>query len=91
MLKPVIMIVFGCVIPIFICISGYGHIAPKTISGQMFCIVYSLLGIPILLVFMAKIGDALADLSRWTYRFVLKGSFINDVTPSRGVVKDFVM
>ena len=50
-------------------VPGYGHIFPRTIAGKMFCIVYALVGIPILLVFMAKIGDLMADGFRWTYRF----------------------
>jgi len=35
----------------------------------MFCIFYALIGIPLLLVFMAKIGDAMAVGLRWIYRF----------------------
>jgi len=46
---------------------GYGHIAPKTIEGKMFCIGYSLIGIPLLLVFMAQIGDWMAESFRWLY------------------------
>ena len=52
-------------------VPGYGHIFPRTIAGKMFCIVYALVGIPILLVFMAKIGDLMGDGFRWTYRFEL--------------------
>jgi potassium channel subfamily K protein 2/potassium channel subfamily K protein 4 len=47
---------------------GYGHIAPKTTAGKMFCIVYALIGIPILLIFMAKMGDMMAGAFRWMYR-----------------------
>ena len=53
----------------FFTFSGYGNISPKTIAGQMFCIMYALIGIPLLLVFMAKIGDAMAVGVRWVYRF----------------------
>jgi hypothetical protein len=34
----------------------------------MFCIIYALVGIPILLIFMAKIGDMMAGAFRWMYR-----------------------
>ena len=34
---------------------GYGHIAPQTINGRLFCIVYSIIGIPLLLVFMSQV------------------------------------
>ena len=46
---------------------GYGHISPKTFAGKLFCILYSLIGIPLLLVFMANIGDLMANGVRWMY------------------------
>jgi hypothetical protein len=48
---------------------GYGHIAPKTIEGKVLSVIYALVGIPLLLVFMAKIGDRMAIGFRWTYRY----------------------
>ena len=36
---------------------GYGHIAPQTMEGKIFCIMYSLIGIPLLLVFMTQVLD----------------------------------
>jgi hypothetical protein len=35
----------------------------------MFCIGYALVGIPLLLVFMANVGDLMAVAFRWIYRF----------------------
>ena len=46
---------------------GYGHIAPKTVGGKMFCLLYALVGIPIMIVFTASIGDLMADALRWIY------------------------
>jgi len=46
---------------------GYGHISPKTFQGRLFCMLYSLIGIPLLLVFMAQIGDMMANAFRWLY------------------------
>ena len=43
---------------------------PKTTAGKMFCIGYALIGIPLLLVFMANIGDLMAVAFRWIYRSV---------------------
>jgi len=50
---------------------GYGHIAPQTINGRLFCIVYSIIGIPLLLVFMSQIGDWMAKSFRWLYSRML--------------------
>jgi len=50
---------------------GYGHIAPATTSGRLFCILYSLIGIPLLLVFMSQIGDWMAISFRWLYSRIL--------------------
>ena len=49
--------------------TGYGHISPKTFYGQMFCIFYNLIGVPLLLVFLANIGDVLANAFRYVYRY----------------------
>jgi len=50
---------------------GYGHISPSTTNGQIFCIFYSLIGIPLLLVFMSQIGDWMAITFRWLYSRIL--------------------
>jgi len=39
---------------------GYGHIAPRTFNGKMTFIVYTILGLPIVMVFLAHIGDSMA-------------------------------
>ena len=46
---------------------GYGHIFPTTFYGKLFCMIYSIVGIPLLLVFMADIGDLLAKGVRYSY------------------------
>jgi len=50
---------------------GYGHISPGTTNGKIFCIFYSLIGIPLLLVFMTQIGDWMAVTFRWLYSRIL--------------------
>uniref|UniRef100_A0A6A7G7E2 TWiK family of potassium channels protein 7-like n=2 Tax=Hirondellea gigas TaxID=1518452 RepID=A0A6A7G7E2_9CRUS len=40
---------------------GYGHISPLTFYGQMYCIIYALVGCPLLLLFLANIGDAMGN------------------------------
>ena len=51
----------------FLIFVGYGHIAPKTVGGKMFCLLYALIGIPLMIVFSGHIGDLMADGFRWLY------------------------
>lgn len=46
---------------------GYGNIAPKTQWGRMVCIAYAILGIPLMLVALASIGEIMANIFRYTY------------------------
>merc|ERR1719238_939146 len=50
---------------------GYGHISPKTTNGKMFCIIYALIGIPLMLVFMGTIGGWMAKTFTWFYSRLL--------------------
>ncbi|XP_018007165.1 potassium channel subfamily K member 18 isoform X2 [Hyalella azteca] len=46
---------------------GYGYVYPKSFNGQVYCIIYACLGVPIMLVFLANIGDFLANAFRYVY------------------------
>ncbi|XP_033629154.1 uncharacterized protein LOC117291514 [Asterias rubens] len=49
------------------CLTGYGHIAPVTIPGQIFCIIYALGGIPLMLLVLTNVGRVLANVARLLY------------------------
>ncbi|XP_023275515.1 potassium channel subfamily K member 5-like [Seriola lalandi dorsalis] len=40
---------------------GYGNVAPKTIGGRVFCILYGLCGIPLCLVWISELGSFFGD------------------------------
>ncbi|GAB6032400.1 hypothetical protein CHUAL_011038 [Chamberlinius hualienensis] len=46
---------------------GYGHITPKTELGMIFTILYAVLGIPLLFLFLANIGDIMAKSFKFGY------------------------
>ena len=42
--------------------TGYGHISPSTVGGQIFCIFYALLGIPLCGILLSALGDRLCKI-----------------------------
>ena len=48
----------------------YGHISPKTDWGKIVLMIYSTLGIPLMLVFLANIGNVVAAAYKKTYQTV---------------------
>ncbi|XP_030060566.1 potassium channel subfamily K member 18 [Microcaecilia unicolor] len=46
---------------------GYGHISPATDVGKFACIVYAAVGIPLMLLVLADLGDILASTLTYTY------------------------
>ena len=65
---------------------GYGHICPKSFEGQLFTIIYALVGMPLLMLFLGNVGNAMGDGIKYSYsrmccRFVVKPRntfFMND-------------
>lgn len=49
--------------------AGYGNLAPSTEAGQVFCVFYALVGIPLNVVFLNHLGTGLrahlTALERW--------------------------
>jgi len=50
---------------------GYGHIAPKTVTGMVVTMIYALIGIPLTLLTITNIGRAMATSFRFLYRNLL--------------------
>ena len=48
-------------------LPGYGHIAPTTILGKLLTMVYTIIGIPLFLLYISSIGDIMATSFKWTY------------------------
>ncbi|GAU95111.1 hypothetical protein RvY_06786 [Ramazzottius varieornatus] len=46
---------------------GYGHVAPYTRTGKVATIIYAIIGIPLMLAFLANIGDLLARFFRMVF------------------------
>ena len=55
---------------VVITLIGYGHSTPRTISGKCFCILYSLIGIPIALIMFQSVGERLNSLISYLLRKV---------------------
>ncbi|KAF5403116.1 hypothetical protein PHET_03532 [Paragonimus heterotremus] len=47
--------------------ASYGHITPSTFWGRISCIIYGVIGIPMMLIYLAIIGNLLAKAFRIIY------------------------
>lgn len=47
---------------VVVTLIGYGHSTPRTVAGKCFCILYSLIGIPIALIMFQSVGERLNSL-----------------------------
>lgn len=46
---------------------GYGHIAPSTTVHRLECVAFTLIGLPLNVVFLANVGNAMADGFKYIY------------------------
>ncbi|XP_046387115.1 uncharacterized protein LOC124156551 [Ischnura elegans] len=54
---------------------GYGHLTPRTFWGKVATMAYALAGIPLMLLYMASVGDILASAFRYAYfNFLCRGA-----------------
>lgn len=53
-------------------VSGYGNLTPRTAGGKFATVFYALIGIPLMLLYMANVGDILATSFKFTYQKMCK-------------------
>ncbi|XP_070691593.1 potassium channel subfamily K member 5-like [Pempheris klunzingeri] len=59
---------------------GFGNVAPKTIGGRVFCILYGLCGIPLCLVWISELGSFFGDRAkRLSQVLIRKGVSVKNV------------
>ena len=47
--------------------SGYGNLTPRTNIGKLMTIFYAIIGIPLMFIYMANIGNILATSFKYLY------------------------
>lgn len=48
----------------FILLAGFGNLSPRTWFGQLFCVCYALVGIPMFGILLAGVGDHMGTVLR---------------------------
>jgi len=62
-------------------VSGYGHLAPATTEGRIFCMIFAFFGIPLNLMILKSIGDRINDVIHYVhYHITVQMSDGDDVT-----------
>ncbi|XP_032218968.2 potassium channel subfamily K member 15 [Nematostella vectensis] len=46
---------------------GYGHLAPSTLGGRIFCMIFALFGIPLNLMILKNLGDRIKDVIHYVH------------------------
>ncbi|PAV58653.1 hypothetical protein WR25_10040 [Diploscapter pachys] len=63
---------------------GYGHVAPVTFYGRLFCIVYGVIGVPFTLLTIADLGMFIMKIIRMIINYIKKGiSYVRKFINSR--------
>ncbi|KAK6750922.1 hypothetical protein RB195_002720 [Necator americanus] len=75
---------------------GYGHIAPETFYGRLFCIVYGLIGVPFTLLTVADLGMFLSVVLRKATNLIYDGlrsctGFFWKLRPVKSDEKDVIL
>lgn len=45
-------------------LTGFGNLSPRTKYGQLFCVCYALVGIPMFGILLAGVGDQMGTILR---------------------------
>ncbi|CAB1334798.1 unnamed protein product, partial [Coregonus sp. 'balchen'] len=54
---------------------GYGNVAPKTVGGRIFCILYGLCGIPLCLTWISELGSFFGDRAKRLGQVLIRKRF----------------
>lgn len=63
--------------------TGYGDIVPHTAEGKIACMLYAVIGIPLVLLCLANIGSFLATVYRFTWKHTNHMAYILVRSPKR--------
>lgn len=69
---------------------GYGHMSPQTWQGQLFCIFYSLIAIPVAGIMLLSVGNHVSLAIRVFIRF-LERTCLSSVKSGRAELKSFLV
>jgi len=74
-LKLIIRIIVDCTTDHFLvgCVSGYGHITPRTDGGRLVTMLYAIFGIPLTLYALTNLGFIMATAFRFLYKYICCG------------------
>ena len=59
----------------FLQFLGYGHLAPSTVGGRVFCMIFALFGIPLNLMVLRHIGDRVNQIISYIHYFTERKIF----------------
>lgn len=62
--------------------SGFGNLSPRTEYGQLFCVCYALVGIPMFGILLAGVGDQMGTILRRAVAKIENFFLVRMVCPS---------
>ena len=68
----------------FFSLTGFGNLSPRTWYGQLFCVCYALVGIPMFGILLAGVGDHMGTVLRRAVAKIETFFLVRSVRPSQG-------